>query len=161
MQMNMLNLRQNWKLLKECNLFNNKNKEYQLDEYAPYIILNNEVISVEDTIIYGPKNLNSFDEITELKSGNGVIVDIVYHTKGYEYLIEESNTSYQSALQQCKDFIARLNLPPTDENYVDLYDTDTTEYKSCYNNSYQKVVSGAYNSLITAIDQKIGGSDDV
>ena len=141
--------------------FNNKNKEYQLDEYAPYIVLNNEIISVEDTIIYGPKNLNLFEEITELRSGNGVIVDVVYHTKGYEYLIEESNTSYQSALQQCKDFIDRLNLPPTDENYVDLYDTDTAEYKSCYNNSYQKVVSGAYNSLITAIDQKIGGSNDV
>jgi hypothetical protein len=78
--------------------FYNKNREYNLEDYAPYIILNGEIISVDDTITYGPKNLNLFKEITELKSGNGVVVDIVYHTKGYDYLIEESKTEYRSAL---------------------------------------------------------------
>lgn len=137
--------------------FNNKNKEYSLDEYAPYIILNNEIISVEDTVVYGPKDLNLFDNITELKAGNGVIVDVVYYTKGYDYLIEDTDTSYKNALQQCRDFIDRLNLPPEHENYVDFQDRASEEYKHCYNNTYQNQVSNTYKSLIVSIENKIGG----
>jgi hypothetical protein len=56
--------------------FHNNKKSYR--QYAPYVDINGERIYVDKTINLSTSQLNKMGNITEFKSGNGVVVDIVY-----------------------------------------------------------------------------------
>ena len=59
-------------------------------EFQPYIIINGEKIVIKK---YNTEiDLSNFNEIYELKSGNGVVVEVLYQSKEIEYNIETTNT---------------------------------------------------------------------
>ena len=135
--------------------FYNSKKNYL--EYAPYIEINGERIYVDNTINFSTKQLNQLGNITELKSGNGVIVDIVYQTREYIYNIEDELSEKalylknESTLEASLD---RLLLAPSDENYVNLMDESNNDYIFYYNNNYAQSLYSSYKSLISALEER-------
>jgi hypothetical protein len=53
------------------------NKEYKLNEYAPWLEINGKKIYIDDTIFYSIDNLKNV-KIESLSCGNGVIVEVGY-----------------------------------------------------------------------------------
>lgn len=151
----------NFNPVKYKDLYNN-GIDYSLDEYAPYITINGEQISVEDNIIFTLDDLSRFGEITELKSGNGVYVDIIYQTKEYNYIIEDSisaKENYLLMIESYKTALNNLTLSEDHPNYVNLDDMGHVQYQSYYNNTRQKSISSAYNMLVTTIAASMNGGE--
>ena len=136
--------------------YNNKN--YRMDEYDPSIVINGHIISVNDTIIFKLQDLRDFKQITELKSGNGVIVDIIYNTKEYDYIVEDTSEiskTYEFSKANFNSIMDRLSLDPKDENYIDLSNPLDDNYNDYYNNIFQADIKQNYEYLITAISRQV------
>lgn len=136
--------------------YNNQN--YKLTEYQPYIIINKEKIYVDDTIFFEVKNLKDKGTITELKSGNGITVEVVYTVKEYEYKVEDTlsiKNDYLSALNSYNEYMSYLTLDPSDENYVDAANIYGKFYHIYDDMVPQKIIQDTYKSLALAVAQLI------
>ena len=139
---------------KYIDFYNNK-KNYR--EYAPYIEINGERIYVDNTINFSTTQLNKMGNITELKSGNGVVVDIVYQMKEYIYNIEDEMSEkiqYLKDEEALEESLNRLLLDTTDENYINLMDESNNNYGKYYNNNNANLLYNSYLSLVNALDGK-------
>ena len=136
--------------------YNNKN--YTLTDYQPYLIINNEKIYVDDTIVFQTTHLNEIGAITELKSGNGVVVEVIYTVKEYEYKVEDTlsiKEDYIAALESYEKYMSYLTLDSNDENYVNTADVYDKMYKIYDDMIPQTTVLNTYNSLALTVAQSI------
>ena len=114
-------------------------------EYQPYLILNGEKIYIDTTKTI---NLKQFDNIYELKSGNGVIVNLSYQKRTTTFSIEMTDqelinlkTVYEKSIQDLENRLASENIK--DENFI-------MEIKMLR----QKVISN-YNNYIIKLNKKL------
>jgi hypothetical protein len=107
------------------------NQDFSLEDYCPCIYINGQEISVKDFVTFGPVDLTKFGPITELRCGNGVIVEVIYQTKEYNYILEYETGLYsnmQEALTKWETAMNNLHLDPSDSKYVDLSDMSELLY---------------------------------
>lgn len=67
------------------------NKEYLIAEYQPFISVNNSQVSVSDIQVF---NMSRPGKLTELKSGNGTIIEVAYQVRNIDYRIEYNQANY-------------------------------------------------------------------
>lgn len=114
-------------------------------EYQPYLILNGEKIYIDNTKTI---NLKQFDNIYELKSGNGVIVNLSYQKRTTTFSIEMTDqelinlkTVYEKSIQDLENRLSSESIK--DENFI-------IEIKMLR----QKVISN-YNNYIIKLNKKL------
>lgn len=120
-------------------------KEYGPDEYEPYIVLNGTSISIEDS-----ENVSYLKpgRITELKSGNGVLVNLSYQlgiityqveteaftskvNKGhYLYALREAIQKYNTAVQGLQTALSSKS--GSDKTYADNIDAARVKVDDTY-----------------------------
>ena len=97
-------------------------------DYEPFIWINGEKIYITHETEF---DLSKYDNITELKSGNGVVVDIIYQTKSAIYTIESTSPVfdkkqvYLDAIQKCEEKMLEIVKKVIDG---DLFDQDKDYY---------------------------------
>ena len=110
-------------------LFDNTIQKYTSSDYSPYITINgNQIYITKDTEF----DLSLYDDITELKCGNGVVVEIVYQRKIIDYTIESVDPVFTKKQE---------------------YLTTKTNYNAGETN-YDKLVL-AYNQYITTLIEEL------
>lgn len=132
------------------------NKEYKLNEYAPWLEINGKKIYIDDTVFYSIDNLKDV-KIESLSCGNGVIVEVGYQLKNLDYIIEnnlESKVMYNYLLNNLQYELEKLNF--SSGGYIDLSYTHAQNYDNYYSNKYHNSIKQAYDSLIRDLNQKIG-----
>lgn len=114
-----------FKLEKYKDLFNNK--EYLPNEYQALISIDNSQISVEDTRDF---TLSNPGAIAELKSGNGIVVNVAYRLRTIDFSIENTNREvlqakkeYNNLLIYLNSLIKDLNGPENEEVIDEIEDT--------------------------------------
>ncbi len=119
------------------------------DEYEPYIWLNGEQIYITHETELDLLQFNN--NINELKSGNGVVVDIVYQTKSTVYTIESIEPVYskkQKYLTAQQNF--EKEMLTTNVNMSQI----KKELDTLYNDYIQTLILELIKEGIIIIDEK-------
>lgn len=138
------------------NITDNRYYDFNAQEseefYNPYIIINGEkIVITHDTTI----NLEQIDNIYQIESGNGVVVEIIYQTRITDYLIEYTNellfkakTAYESAV---KDYEEKLNYL---ENEEDMRDPETIYLEL---SNAREAILDTQKSYLNQLVEQMGG----
>lgn len=107
------------------------------DNYQPWIQVNDSIVSVEDIQNFDMTKPGKF---TELKCGNGAIMEVAYQVRTIDYLIEddpnwgvkEPKAEYLKNVQNLKDLLSNV-----DENYTSIKEV---ALRNNIKNSYTKYI---------------------
>lgn len=120
------------------NYYDLTNGEYY-NNYESYIIINGEKILIAQERQF---DLTQFENLNELKSSNGIVVEIMYQTKTIDYTLETSNEEL-------------LSLKKKYENSQKVYDNYLQRNNLSYNQllSYKSDVSNSYYNFIKKLNE--------
>lgn len=113
-------------------------------EFQPYIIINGEKIVIKK---YNTEiNLSDFGEIYELRSGNGVVVEVLYQSKEIEYNIETTNAKLIELKETLDQNIN--NYQSANENIENSGDSTTKDFRLRILESEQEYLKELYDQLL-------------